>query len=206
MRPLQSSVGFRTGIGSAARLPCQIAMVRASPRVATPIPQRLLGLRQARLYRGCKDWSYLPPPPMMAPSPGTPPVPVPPAGLGPDTSPPPGSEPPCPPRPVLPLVVSGVTGDEPAASVPFLLEALLRGECLTWGAEPPGALEPEDAAAGALDWAKADMDSKMPRGSTAQALTRIAMTSPFLVLRRISFGLASANRRPWHISHFAENE
>jgi hypothetical protein len=109
----------------------------------------------------------------MAPSPGTPPVPVPPAGLEPDTSPPPGSVPPCPPRPVLPLEVSGVTGDEPAASVPLLLEAPLRDGCLTCGAELPGSLEPGDVAPGALDWAKADVDSKMPRGSTAKVLSRI---------------------------------
>ena len=110
---------------------------------------------------------------MMAPSPGTPPVPVPPAGLGPGTSPPPDSVPPCPPRPVLPFEVSGVTGDELAASVPLRLEAPLRDGCLTCGAELPGLLEPGDVGPGALDWAKADVDSKMPRGSTVQVLTRI---------------------------------
>jgi hypothetical protein len=110
---------------------------------------------------------------MMAPLLGTPPVPVPPAGLAPDTSPPPGSVPPCPPRPVIPLEVSGVTGDEPAASVPFLLEEPLRDGCLTWGAELPGALEPADVAPESLDWAKVDVDSKMPTGSTAQERTRI---------------------------------
>src|ERR1700722_5914227 len=112
---------------------------------------------------------------MMAPLLGTPPVPVPPAGLAPGTSPPPGSVPPCPPRPVTPLEVSGVTGDEPAASVPFLLEAPLRDGCLTWGAELPGALEPGDVAPESLDWAKADVDSRMPRESTAQVRTRIDM-------------------------------
>src|SRR5580692_2609808 len=112
---------------------------------------------------------------MMAPLPGAPPVPVPPAGLPPGTSPPPGSVPPCPPRPVLPLEVSGVTGDEPAASVLLLLEAPLRDGCLTSGAELPGALEPGDVAPESLDWAKAEVDSKMPRGSTAQVLTRIDM-------------------------------
>ena len=66
-----------------------------------------------------------------------------------------------------------MTGDEPAASVPLLLEVPLRDGCLTCGAELPGPLEPGDVAPGALDWAKADVDSKMPRGSTAQVLTRI---------------------------------